>query len=144
MFAWLLLEVTGALGAFPAELAHDPVVRDFCRVLLEKAESERYREQGAFVVRTEEGLLYFVTWPPSEEMDKLRWHGRFPKGTVAIVHTHPSWVKDPSRLDVRAARRARIPVYVITKSRISRTDGKEPVVVAEGDWAAQPRAAHPY
>lgn len=79
-------------------------------------------------------VSYFVTWPPGEEGDKLRWHRRFPKGTVAIVHTHPAWVKEPSRLDVRAARRSGIPVYVVTKTRISKTTGDVSVVVAEGEW----------
>jgi proteasome lid subunit RPN8/RPN11 len=126
-----------ALAGFSADLTDDPLVRDFCRVLLEKAESERHREQGAFVVRTEEGLLYFVTWPPGDDKDHLRWQGQFPRGTVAIVHTHPSWVRNPSKPDIRAARRAQIPVYVITKSQISKTTGEEPVVVVEGDWAAR-------
>ena len=132
-----LVALLFSLAGFSPELAHDPLVRDFCRVLLEKAESERHREQGAFVVRTETGLLYFVTWPPSEDKDHLRWHGRFPTGTVAIVHTHPSWVRDASKPDIRTARRARIPVYVITKSSISKTTGEESVVVVEGDWAGR-------
>jgi proteasome lid subunit RPN8/RPN11 len=137
MVALLFLEVAGTLSASSQELANHPVVRDFCRVLLEKAESERYREQGAFIVRTEQGLLYFVTWPPSEEMDRLRWHGRFPNGTIAIVHTHPSWAREASKPDTRTARRAGIPVYVVTRSRISRTTGGESTVVVEGDWAAR-------
>jgi proteasome lid subunit RPN8/RPN11 len=135
LIALLSLGVGGTLAAQPGELAHDPVVRDFCRMLLEKAVSERSREQGAFVVRTKEGHLYFVTWPPSEEMDRLRWHGSFPKGTVAIVHTHPSWIRDASKLDILAARRSRIPVYVITRTMISKTTGDGSVVVVEGDWA---------
>jgi proteasome lid subunit RPN8/RPN11 len=139
MLAKVALLLLALGGTAPAELADDPVVRDFCRVLLEKAVAERSREQGAFVVRTEEGILYFVTWPPSEEMDRLRWYGSFPKGTVAIVHTHPSWLREASKLDMLAAKRARIPVYVITKSMISKTTGEASVAVVEGDWASRRR-----
>jgi proteasome lid subunit RPN8/RPN11 len=112
----------------------DPVVLSFCRVLARDAIADRSREHGAFVVRTPDGLTYFVAWPRSEERHILRWHGRFPDGTVAILHTHEGWLPEPSKLDRKAARDAGIPVYVITPSQISKTTGGAPEVVMVGDW----------
>lgn len=141
MLALILLQVVltlpGAAHESP-DLIHDPVVLDFCRVLARKAIAERHREQGAFVVRTG-GLLYFVAWPPSEEKEVLRWYGRFPEGTVAIVHTHPPWYPAASPIDLRAARGANIPVYVLTPYGIARTTGGASSVVMEGDWLRAPR-----
>lgn len=119
-------------GRETPDLIDDPIVRSFCRDLAGKSVSDRTREHGAFVVRTSEGLLYFVAWPPSGEKDVLRWHGEFPKGTIAILHTHPAWQRDASELDMRTARRARIPVYVITIFNISKTTGEGSEVVL--DW----------
>jgi len=115
------LATTGAIVAASPDvsLMRDPVVAAFCASLLRKSESERHREQGAFIVRTRDGLLYFVVWPPSEERDTLRWQGRFPEGTIAIVHTHPPWIPRPSKRDVVVAQRSRVPVFVITREGIT-------------------------
>jgi|SRR3954447_22133229 hypothetical protein len=117
------------------DLIENPVVLEFSRVLLNKSLSERFAEQGAFVVKNER-LLYFVAWPRGDEKDMLRWYGRFPAGTIAILHTHCPWLPAPSNVDMRTARVARIPVYVITPSRISKTSGAGSEVVIEGDWIA--------
>lgn len=134
--AWLLQFASGMLPASHAsdELVRDPIVQSFCRVLAREAIADRSREHGAFVVRTSEGMLYFVAWPPSGERDILRWYGRFPEGTVAILHTHPSGLPMPSKLDRNAARGARVPVYVITRPIISRTTGGAPEIVMSGGW----------
>jgi proteasome lid subunit RPN8/RPN11 len=133
----ILLSILVATASQPGtDLIRDPVVLSFCRGLVRKAMVERFREQGAFVVRTIEGTLYFVVWPPSEENDVLRWYGRFPDGTVAIVHTHPPWLQAASKIDMRAARGAGIPVYVITLSAISKTTGEPSEVVMKGDWSS--------
>jgi proteasome lid subunit RPN8/RPN11 len=116
------------------DLIHEPVVLSFCRSLLEKAVEEAHREQGAFVVRTPDGLLYFVMWPPSEEKNRVRWYGRFPDGTVAMVHTHAPHRREPSELDLAAARRTGVPVYVLTAGRVVKTDGQTTRVLMEGEW----------
>jgi proteasome lid subunit RPN8/RPN11 len=54
---------------------------------------------------------------------------------VAILHTHPIYLPLPSNRDMRVAREVAIPVYVITRNRIERTDGGTPVVVVAGDWS---------
>lgn len=129
----LVMSAAVSLASAP-EIARDPVVLDFCRTLARRAMDERTREHGAFVVRSRDGLLYFVAWPPVEERHILRWHGRFPEGTIAIVHTHEGWTPEPSKLDRKAARGARIPVYVITPRQIAKTEGEEVEVVVSGDW----------
>lgn len=136
LLPWLLLQLAPA----PMDVIRDPVVLDFCRLLVRKAASERFQEQGAFVARTKEGTLYFVVWAPGEEKNLLRWRGRFPAGTIAIVHTHPAWQPDASKLDRRAARRAGVPVYVLTPARISRTTGEASAIVM-ADWMTADGAA---
>lgn len=137
MFA-LLLQIAMA-NPRPAELLDDPVVLDFSRVLARNAMADRYREHGAFVVRTADGLLYFVAWPPSGERYILRWYGRFPEGTVAILHTHEACLPEASNLDRKAARAAGIPIYVITPAQIAKTTGQPSQVVIAGDWLATSR-----
>ncbi len=124
--------VDGRAAIASSELVANPIVLAFCRTLIRKAAVERYSEQGAFVVRTQ-GMLYFVVWPPSAEKDMLRWYGRFPDGTIAIVHTHPPWMPQASKLDLNAARRAHIPIYVLTPFKISKTAGGPSEVVMEAD-----------
>ena len=126
---WILLAVLPE-----RDLVHDPRVLSFCRVLARNAIAVRDREHGAFVVRNEDGIVYFVAWPPSGERDMLRWHGRFPDGTIAILHTHAAWVPAASKIDRITARATRIPVYVITPSKITKTTGGESDVVLEGEW----------
>jgi hypothetical protein len=122
-----------------AELLDDPVVRSFSRVLARDAMGDRYREHGAFVVRTADGLLYFVAWPPSGERYILRWYGRFPDGTIAILHTHEASLPEASHLDMKAARAAGIPIYVITPAQIAKTTGDRSQVVIAGDWLTSSR-----
>jgi proteasome lid subunit RPN8/RPN11 len=130
----LIATLSMPLAASADDLMRDPIVRSFCRLLVQKATTERFHEQGAFVVRTAGGTLYFVMWPRGDEKDVLRWYGRFPDGTIAIVHTHPPWLPAPSPPDIKAARGAGIPIYVITATSIARTTGEQPEVIAQGDW----------
>jgi hypothetical protein len=113
----------------------DPAVRTMCWSLLSKARlGFANDEQAAFVVRNSAGEVSFVEWPPSGEANSARWEGAYPPGTIAIVHTHPNWLPMPSRIDVSAASRVHVPIYVITRTRITKTDGAQPRVVADGDW----------
>lgn len=130
--ALLLLQIDVAQPR--AELMKDPAILAFSRMLVRKARTERFGEQGAFVVRTKDGTLYFVMWPPSSEKDLLRWYGRYPEGTIAIVHTHEPWLAEASKIDMRAARTTRMPVYVLTPLAIAKTTGEPSSVVMSGDW----------
>jgi len=131
----LVTSVGTMTPAAAPELLQDPIVLSFCRLLAMKAADARFGEQGAFVVRSSDGLLYFVAWPPAQEKDLLRWYGRFPEGTVAILHTHAPSLWSASKLDMAVARRLNIPVYVITPRRITKTVGGPSLIVREGEWA---------
>lgn len=135
MFALAMLLLQ--LSTTQADVIHDPVVLEFSRELLQRARAARGAEQGAFVARANSGALYFIVWPQGNEADILRWRGRIPPNVIAIVHTHPPGIPMPSKIDHRAARGARIPVYVITSGLIMRTRGEQPETVLQGDWISR-------
>lgn len=125
------------LSMMQPDVIHDPAVRSFSRELLARARAERFAEQGAFVARATDGTLYFIVWPRGPERDILRWRGRIPSGTIAILHTHPPASPTASKIDERAARASRIPVYVITNGGIMRTMGEGSEVMVSGDWSSR-------
>lgn len=132
MIAQLILILYLRSGGDPIR---EPEVREMCWTLLGKARlGFAHDEHAAFVVRSDSGSLYFVEWPSNGMIDSARWDGPLPRGAVAIIHTHPNWLPMPSALDARTAARAHLPVYVITRLQITRTDGASPQVVVEGDW----------
>jgi len=119
-----------------ADPIHEPAIRSMCWSLLGKARFGFAREeQAAFVVRGDDGRFSLVEWPSNGLADCAGWQGALPRGAVGIVHTHPNWLPMPSRIDVQTASRARMPVYVITRERITRTDGSDAHVVLEGEWS---------
>jgi hypothetical protein len=114
----------------------DPAVHGVFAALLRNA---RYgcssQEQAAFLIRDARGATFFLRWRGNGELNRAEWDGPLPAGTVAIIHTHPNWLPLPSNRDIRVAREASVPVYVITLTRIARTDGGAPFVVVSGDWS---------
>lgn len=117
------------------DLSHDRIVRHAFWTLLTKV---RYGfsdyEAAAFIVRKADGGFRAVEWPEANARDCQKWRGAYPVGTIAIAHTHPNWLPYPSRVDLIAARTTRLPVYVITRIGITRTDGNVSEVVVRGDW----------
>jgi hypothetical protein len=91
-------------------------------------------EEAAFLIRNAAGATFFLHWPSDGELNQSTWNGPVPAGTV-ILHTHPNYLPIPSNRDIRVARAISIPVYVITRNRIERTDGDKPVVVVAGNWS---------
>jgi hypothetical protein len=92
-------------------------------------------EEALFVVRDADGHLSFVRWGSLGLPHQSRWTRSIPRGAVAIAHTHPNWLPEPSRTDVRTARASGLAVYVVTRTRITRTDGAEAITVVKGEWA---------
>ncbi|HEY4641093.1 MAG TPA: Mov34/MPN/PAD-1 family protein [Thermoanaerobaculia bacterium] len=126
VFVMLLL-----MGLKP-DVVREPQVQVLMRGLLRDARSGfEHREEAAFIVRAKSGNYYSIEWPSTGELDSARWEGAFPEGTVAIAHTHPTHLPNPSTIDATVARNVHVPVYVVTHSRITRTDGAGAVVVAE-------------
>jgi|GEM_PF-2019504 len=118
------------------ELGHEASARRiFARLLVQGHYGGSHIEQAAFLLRDERGRLVAVDWPATGETDSAAWAGPLPAGVVAIAHTHPNWLPRPSRIDRATARRTRVPVYVITRTEIWKTDGETPATVATGDWS---------
>ena len=128
-FAALYLLTTVA-----GDAVHDADVRQAMWTLMERT---RYgfaeTEEAMFIVRSD-GRYRCMRWAPTQLPHQARWTGPIPHGVVAIVHTHPNWEPRPSRTDARTARRTRIAVYVVTRTRIVKTDGEEVSTVVSGDW----------
>jgi hypothetical protein len=132
----MLNVITALVLTFNAVDLHDPAVRG---VLTELLRNARYgcvnTEEAAFLIRDAHGSTFFLRWRANGELNRATWHGPLPAGTVAIVHTHPNWLPMPSNIDARVARETSLPVYVVTLTRISRTNGGKPLLVAKGDWS---------
>ena len=92
------------------------------------------KEHSAFLVAGEGGELELVKWPYEATSMRASYRGAIPAGTVAIVHTHPNILPNPSLGDAALARKLNLPVYVLTRSSITRTDGREIQLVVAGDW----------
>jgi hypothetical protein len=123
------------LMLFDSDLALDPNVRSaFVAMMKDTRYGFSHMEEAGFVVQQPDGELGFVRWPSSGVPDTAFWIGDFPRGTIAIAHTHPNMMPLPSNLDAATARRTRMPVYVITPNAIVKTRGASPEVVVRGDW----------
>jgi hypothetical protein len=117
------------------EVATDPAVLPVLWQMLGDAGfGFRHSEQAAFIVRKAGGRLILVRWPEAGEPDTSYWVGPLPDGVVAIVHTHPNWEPLPSKIDIRTAQRSHLPVYVVTRTEVSKTLGGSPQIVLSGDW----------
>ena len=97
-------------------------------------------EQAAFIVRDPSGVERFVRWSFQHRARAATYDLALPDNAIAIVHTHPNPVPLPSDHDIRLAARLNLPVYVVTRTMISRTAGRGVDVVQSGDW--QPSASH--
>lgn len=121
--------------AIESEIASDPRVREQLWTLLRDAfYGYAKMEEAAFVVRKSDGELGIVRWPSAGVPNQSRWRGSFPRGTVAIAHTHPNEYSEPSRADRRTAKTCRVPVYVITRLKITKTTGGASITIVRGDW----------
>ena len=129
----LLSLLAGWSGAADSDLTHERVIRGICASLLAATRPFSHEERAAFLIRRDENV-FVLAWQPSPEPDMARWSGPLPDGTIAILHTHPNWLPLPSNIDARTARETRLPVYVITQSRISKTTGARGEVVVAGSW----------
>jgi hypothetical protein len=76
-------------------------------------------ESAAFLIAKDGGYECAV-WPRSIAFHSQSWPGRMPESTVAIIHSHPAELPDPSWRDVRLAERLRIPIFVVTPRAILR------------------------
>ncbi|HYR29330.1 MAG TPA: Mov34/MPN/PAD-1 family protein [Thermoanaerobaculia bacterium] len=92
------------------------------------------KEHAAFIVADERGQLQLSRWPWGAESMRATYRGEVPRTAVAIVHTHPNELPNPSRGDIALARNLGMRVYVITRTSVICTDGSRTTKVAYGDW----------
>lgn len=118
-----------------ADLAAQPAaLRIFWGLLQQARLGFSQIEHTAFIVRDAAGSITSVPWPDAGEANVGRWMGAFPANVVAIVHTHPNWLPTPSHIDAHTALRTSLPVYVITRAHISKTQNGSTTMVMDGDW----------
>ena len=91
-------------------------------------------EQAAWAVADAEGRVTFVRWKFNHAAWEAKFRGAIPANAVAIVHTHPNARPMPSRDDGLTAERLRIPVYVVTRGALTRTNGSRTETIVLGDW----------
>lgn len=121
------------------EITDEPHVREILDDLLREARYGFAPEQAAFLVRNSSGDIFAISWPQDSGRNCVAWRGRLPYGTIAIVHTHPNWLPEPSRIDGATASRSGLPVYVVTLTGIARTDGGAPYFVTREPWSSGSR-----
>jgi hypothetical protein len=123
------------LGVIHEEVAHDPLVRDELWKLLKDAHyGHADMEEAMFIVRGANGVLSFVRWKPAHVARQAKWNAPMPHGAIAIAHTHPNSMPRPSLNDIRTALRSNLPVYVVTRTRITKTAHGETSLVWKGEW----------
>ena len=134
MTRYVLMLVLIAPVVAADEITDAPGVRGMCWHLLSQVRfGFDHAEAAAFVVRSDDGYRC-VAWPSDGLVDSARWEGQFPIGTLAIIHTHPNWMSSPSTIDIHTARTTGVPVYVVTRTKITKTEGDGSEVVVSGNW----------
>jgi hypothetical protein len=90
--------------------------------LLRKSGYGRLGEERAGFLVYEDGSFRLVMWPPTHKFHSEEWQGPIPAGTVAVVHTHPPNLPDPSAQDRDEAQRIGAPIIVLTPRSIVITE----------------------
>jgi hypothetical protein len=75
-------------------------------------------ERAAFLRIAGNGRFTCDVWPAKLQFRSARWDGAIPDGTVALVHSHPRTLPDPSGVDVERAHQLGIPVIVVTPDSV--------------------------
>ena len=108
-----------------AMLARSDVRSCAARVLKAGGYGHLPLEAAAFIVREGESVRCEM-WPRSPSFHSTSWMGRMPEGTLAIIHSHPATIPQPSVQDMDLARRLRIPVLVVTPRGVTAADDEAP------------------
>jgi hypothetical protein len=93
-------------------------------------------EVAAFLVE-HEGGVECVLWPHTMSFKSATFAGAPPRGTIAIVHTHPPTIPEPSAGDVARARQLGLASYVVTRWEVHVIDpasGQVLTLLRRQDW----------
>jgi hypothetical protein len=119
----------------PAVL-HDRAVFDcFMHLLREAKFGSVSHERAAFLVLQRDGV-HCVDWPATNDYQMATWSGPKPPGVVAVAHTHPLTLPQPSPHDVEQAQRSRMPMFVLTPMTVYLVypSGRTEVLAPYGQW----------
>ena len=131
----VLVALLGSMEGLAAGAAPDARIIALSWDLLRSARyGQSINEHSAFLVRDANGDLQLVRWLGKATSMSATYRGPIPYGTVAIVHTHPKALPNPSDGDAALARKLNMPVYVLTRHSITRTSGGRMEIIAIGDW----------
>ena len=137
MVAHVLAFALQLLTAFDLGVAlREPAVRDELHALVAQSGFGRMDvEVAAFLVRDGDSWSV-VPWTATRRFREQQFTGVVPRGTVAIVHTHPQSLPSPSSGDRHQASRLGIPVVVLTPRSIivAKPSGAEDVFVRGIFW----------
>ena len=112
----MLVAAMVATIAYPfseATLERDDVRECASRLAAMTGHGRFEHEAGAFLVLREDGRFDCVEWPAQRAFRRASWSGQVPDGTVAVMHTHPRSLPEPSAHDTREAERIGVPVIVV-------------------------------
>ena len=97
-----------------------------------------HSERAAFLIHDADGVA-MIYWPRTMQRHAATFRGSVPPNALAIVHTHPPYLWDPSAHDLAEARRLGLPIYVLTRNSVTRanSDGTITRLVMKRSWAAE-------
>ena len=93
-------------------------VAAFAAVLLARSGASEDFERAAFLTRDHDGSLSLVEWDFERSYRRAVWRGAIPKTAIAVMHTHPSHLRQPSIVDVEEAVRIKMPFIVVTRQYV--------------------------
>jgi len=106
------------------DLCRPEAAAHYARLLAESGYGRLPVEHGGFLIRESDGTLTFAPWPRGS-FQRASFHGAIPRGTIAVVHTHPRNLPRPSPHDVAEAMRLGMQIVVVTPGAVivARADG---------------------
>ncbi len=128
------------LAAVMSSIPVDHRINDFFSDVLKHANIfNNVSEAAAFLVRDTRGDVQCLLWPMTNGYQEQTFTGEIPRGTLAIVHTHPHDCPAPSPQDIDEAKALKLPIYVLTRASITLIDpssGEAIPVVKARLWAS--------
>src|SRR5688572_8963412 len=115
------------------DLCRAEAVAHYAELLAEGGYGRLPVERAGFLIRERDGTLTFAPWGRGDYR-RATFEGSIPRGTIAIVHTHPRALPRPSARDLDEAKRLGIPLLVVTPGAITaaRPDGSIDALFAAG------------
>jgi proteasome lid subunit RPN8/RPN11 len=132
----LLLTLQMGAGSTSCDLVQRQMVPMFADLFRASRVAAKETERAMFLTRDGSGALDAQLWPATYERRKASFHGPIPPNTVAIAHTHPQGMPEPSQHDIDEAERTGLPIYVVTRTSIARVDPDRHTeeLVSKKDW----------